>query len=112
MKKPILVGKGFRRISFEKLVLETPIPDDSTIVFESLGDQKHYFNQGMQFQNMRFKLRGNSLPEDTVIDSWFYIENCNAVIENLTIDNSQPNDHALNIHNSHVTINNVILKGK
>ena len=69
-------------------------------------------NQGMQFQNMRFKLRGNSLPEDTVIDSWFYIENCNAVIENLTIDNSQPNDHALNIHNSHVTINNVILKGK
>ncbi|PTE68955.1 sporulation protein [Staphylococcus devriesei] len=110
MKKPILVGKGFRRISFAHLIKETNIPNDRVIVFENMGNEPHIFENGVSITNLGVTLRGENNPEDVVLKTVIESKNSNIVIENLTIDASDYSDYALIFENCNVTLRNIIIK--
>lgn len=112
MKKPINVGKSFTKISLEKLIDKTPIPNESVIVFDALPNYTYtYSGNGMSLNHISVTLQGNGSPEDVTVATPILIENSDAIIRNMTIDTSDIKEtNALIIINSNVTLDNVILK--
>ncbi|MGZ2415778.1 SpoVK/Ycf46/Vps4 family AAA+-type ATPase [Staphylococcus caledonicus] len=110
MKKPILVGKGFRRISFAHLIKETNIPNDSVIVFENMGNEPHIFENGVSITNLGVTLRGENNPEDVVLKTGLKCKDSNILIENLTIDARDYLEYGLGFERCNVTLRNIIIK--
>lgn len=111
MKKPILVGKGFRKVSLERIIRDGLAKNEDVIVFDSLKDESHVYHDGIVISNLSIKLRGETAPEETILETIFEIENSKVILENLTIDATNLAKNALAIRNSNVELNNVIVKG-
>ena len=111
MKKPILVGKGFRKVSLEKVIQDGLAKNDDVIVLDILKNDSNCYHNGISLKNINMKLRGESSPEETILETAFEIENSNVIFENLTIDVSKLDRNGLSINDSNVQLNNVIVKG-
>ncbi|MGZ2591740.1 AAA family ATPase [Staphylococcus borealis] len=111
MKKPILVGKGFRKVSLEKMLQDGLARNNDVVVFDSLKNDVHRCHDGISLEDINIKFRGESSPEETSLETTFDIENSDVIFENLTIDASKLDKNALSINNSNVQLNNVIVKG-
>ncbi|WP_201455167.1 hypothetical protein, partial [Mycobacterium tuberculosis] len=102
MKKPILVGKGFRKVSLERIIRDGLAKNEDVIVFDSLKDESHVYHDGIVISNLSIKLRGETAPEETILETIFEIENSKVILENLTIDATNLAKNALAIRNSNV----------
>ncbi|MBI5972762.1 AAA family ATPase [Staphylococcus caledonicus] len=110
MKKPILVGKGFRRISFTHLIDEANVPNDSVVVFENMGKEPHIYKNIVDIDNFGITFRGENNPEDVILKTSMGGKDSNIIIENLTIDASDNLKYALEFENCNVTLRNIIIK--
>ncbi|PTU84577.1 sporulation protein [Staphylococcus pasteuri] len=111
MRKPILVGKGFRKVSLEKVVQDIILEDEDVLVFDSLKNDVHSYHKGFDIYKLNLKFRGDAAPEETILETSFEIKDSNVIFENLTIDASSLVEPGLSIYNSKVKLNNVIVKG-
>ena len=111
MKKPIRVGKGFRKVSLERMIKDGLAQNEDVVVFDNLKNDTHVYHNGISVENLNMKFRGESSPEETILETTFLLENSNMIFENLTIDASKLNNIGLAVYNSSVQLNNVIIKG-
>lgn len=111
MKKPILIGKGFRKISLEKLLTNTTIPNNSVVLFDAIPNFVHTSSNNLiNIENFSITLKGDGGPEDTILGTTINLVNSNVVIKNMTIDSTNFDAHTILISGSSVTLENVIFK--
>ncbi|WP_309306436.1 AAA family ATPase [Staphylococcus rostri] len=112
IKKPISVGKGFRKISLQKLIDETHVPSDTVVLFDAIPDHKYTLSgNGIAFTNTSLTFKGDGPPENVVIATPLSISNSKVTLKNLTIDVTSHRNNAIFIKNSTVTLENIIAKG-